>query len=103
MSFSMINPSTEFEVPKKLLYYTIIISYHIPHVIASFIFMSGGTNIAWSVGFRNILLTIMSAKHTLVAWFIGGIIGAILSCFLANKVPKRMVLVSLNFVGICLT
>lgn len=56
--------------------------------------MSGGMNIAWSVGFRSFYYFLMP-KHTILAWFIGGIIGAVLSTFLVNKVPKRVVLVSL--------
>lgn len=57
--------------------------------------MSGGMNIAWSVGFRAFYYFLMP-KHTILAWFIGGIIGAVLSTFLVNKVPKRVVLVSLR-------
>lgn len=56
--------------------------------------MSGGMNIAWSVGFRAFFYFLLP-KHTILAWFIGGIIGAVLSTFLVNKVPKRVVLVSL--------
>lgn len=57
--------------------------------------MSGGMNIAWSVGFRAFFYFLLP-KHTILAWFIGGIIGAVLSTFLANKVPKRVVLVNLR-------
>ncbi|KAH8415518.1 hypothetical protein KR222_001632 [Zaprionus bogoriensis] len=61
---------------------------------ASLIFMSGGMNIAWSVGFRNFLYMFIDfPTHTLLAWFIGAIIGVVLSCILANRVPKKTVLV----------
>ncbi|EDV96952.1 GH16561 [Drosophila grimshawi] len=58
---------------------------------AALIFLTGGMNIAWSMGFRDIYLLSLNL-HTCVAWFIGGIIGALLSCFLANKLPKKIVL-----------
>jgi len=60
---------------------------------AGLIFMSGGMNIAWSVGFRGAIYY-SATQHNFVAWFIGAIIGAVASCLLANKVAKKYVLVS---------
>ncbi|XP_034483280.1 sugar transport protein MST3-like isoform X2 [Drosophila innubila] len=59
---------------------------------AALIFMSGGMNIAWSVGFRSFAYALVP-QHTYVAWFIAVIIGAVISFFLTNKVPKKIVLV----------
>jgi len=61
--------------------------------LAGFLILSGGMNIAWSVGFRGILYSFVP-QHTYVAWFIAVIIGALISGFLTNKVPKKLVLVS---------
>ncbi|KAH8262362.1 hypothetical protein KR026_000570 [Drosophila bipectinata] len=58
---------------------------------ASLIFMSGGLNIAWSMGFRGPIIY-TSGKHNYIAWFIGGIIGALISCFLTNKVAKKYIM-----------
>ncbi|XP_002069092.2 uncharacterized protein LOC6646519 [Drosophila willistoni] len=55
--------------------------------VAALIFISGGMNIAWSSGFRSAY----SSTHIRIAWFIGAIIGAVISAFLANKVPKKIV------------
>ncbi|XP_062128451.1 glucose facilitated diffusion protein-like isoform X1 [Drosophila sulfurigaster albostrigata] len=60
---------------------------------ASLIFISGGMNIAWSVGFRPLTSTIFTSLHLAVAWFIAAIIGAFISCFLANKIPKKFVVI----------
>ncbi|XP_017017835.2 solute carrier family 2, facilitated glucose transporter member 4-like [Drosophila kikkawai] len=59
---------------------------------AALIFVSGGMNIAWSIGFHGTLFY-TTTKHNFLAWFIGGIIGAVLSCFLTNKVAKKHVLI----------
>lgn len=53
--------------------------------------MSGGLNIAWSVGFRGPISYSVS-KHNFIAWFIAAIIGALISCGLANRVAKKYVL-----------
>ncbi|XP_017840805.2 sugar transport protein 5 [Drosophila busckii] len=58
---------------------------------ASLIFISGGMNIAWSVGYRGAFYTNI-ALHTRVAWFIGAIIGALLSCGLPNKIPRKIIM-----------
>ncbi|KAH8297862.1 hypothetical protein KR054_012274 [Drosophila jambulina] len=58
---------------------------------AGLIFLSGGMNIAWAVGFRGTIYYHPS-KHNYIAWFIGAIIGAVITCGLTNKVPKKMVL-----------
>jgi len=50
-------------------------------------------NIAWSIGFHANLYY-KTTDHNYAAWFIGGIIGAVLSCFLTNKIAKKYVLVS---------
>jgi len=50
-------------------------------------------NIAWSIGFRGVLYY-KTTEHNFAAWFIGGIIGAVISWFLINKVAKKYVLVS---------
>jgi len=50
-------------------------------------------NIAWSIGFHGNLYY-KTTDHNYAAWFIGGIIGAVLSCFLTNKIAKKYVLVS---------
>lgn len=52
-------------------------------------------NIAWSIGFRSFTYALVP-QHTYVAWFIGGIIGALISLLLTNKVPKKAVLVSIK-------
>ncbi|KAH8301882.1 hypothetical protein KR044_000306, partial [Drosophila immigrans] len=59
---------------------------------ASLIFLSGGMNIAWSIGFRPYFYVVVT-KHLVAAWFIGGIIGALISGFLANKIPKKFVMI----------
>ncbi|XP_064545807.1 uncharacterized protein LOC135433591 [Drosophila montana] len=58
---------------------------------AALIFLSGGMNIAWSIGFNSFYFKFLPV-HTRVAWFIGAIIGGVFSCFLANKLPKKVVL-----------
>ncbi|XP_052846069.1 solute carrier family 2, facilitated glucose transporter member 7 [Drosophila gunungcola] len=58
---------------------------------AGIIFISGGMNIAWAVGFRG-PIAYYSTKHNYIAWFIAAIIGALISCALANKVAKKFVL-----------
>nr|XP_016996038.2 MFS glucose transporter mfs1 [Drosophila takahashii] len=58
---------------------------------AGLIFISGGMNIAWSVGFRGVSYY-QFTKHNFVAWFIGAIIGAFISTLLTNKVAKKYVL-----------
>lgn len=58
---------------------------------ASLIFLSGGLNIAWCMGFRG-PIRYVGSKHNSIAWFIGGIIGAVISCFLTNKVAKKYVM-----------
>ncbi|KAH8378986.1 hypothetical protein KR009_002446, partial [Drosophila setifemur] len=58
---------------------------------AGLIFISGGMNIAWSNGFRGPIYY-TTTSHNFVAWFIGGIIGALISCALTNKVAKKFVL-----------
>lgn len=50
-------------------------------------------NIAWSIGFHGNLYFKVT-QHNFLAWFIGGIIGAFVSCWLTNKVPKKLILVS---------
>ncbi|XP_017863506.1 PREDICTED: solute carrier family 2, facilitated glucose transporter member 4 [Drosophila arizonae] len=57
---------------------------------AALIFISGGMNIAWSIGFHSWYFS-FAPLHTRVAWFIGAIIGGVLSCFVANKLPKKIV------------
>ncbi|KAH8297633.1 hypothetical protein KR054_004593 [Drosophila jambulina] len=59
---------------------------------AALIFVSGGMNIAWSIGFHGPLFS-GPIKHNFLAWFIGGIIGAVITCFLTNKVAKKHVLI----------
>ncbi|XP_016971738.1 facilitated glucose transporter protein 1 [Drosophila rhopaloa] len=59
---------------------------------ASLIFISGGMNIAWSIGFHG-KLYYHTSTHNFVAWFIGAIIGAFLSCFLTNKIAKKHVVI----------
>ncbi|KAH8380756.1 hypothetical protein KR200_005973 [Drosophila serrata] len=59
---------------------------------AALIFISGGMNIAWSIGFHGTLFY-ATDKHTFLAWFLGGIIGSVVSCFLTNKVAKKKVLI----------
>ncbi|KAH8305292.1 hypothetical protein KR018_012025 [Drosophila ironensis] len=58
---------------------------------AGAIFFSGGLNIAWCIGFQGPIYY-HTTKHNLIAWFIGAIIGALVSCLLANKVAKKYVL-----------
>ncbi|XP_017017940.1 glucose transporter GlcP [Drosophila kikkawai] len=58
---------------------------------AGLIFISGGMNIAWAIGFRG-PIGYLTSKHNFIAWFIGAIIGALVTCGLTNKVPKKMVL-----------
>ncbi|KAH8266092.1 hypothetical protein KR038_003002 [Drosophila bunnanda] len=58
---------------------------------AGLIFISGGMNIAWAIGFRGPIMY-HTTKHNFIAWFIGAIIGAVITCGLTNKVPKKMVL-----------
>ncbi|EDV40598.1 uncharacterized protein Dana_GF23845 [Drosophila ananassae] len=59
---------------------------------AGLIFVSGGMNIAWSIGFHGNLYFKVT-QHNFLAWFIGGIIGAFVSCWLTNKVPKKLILI----------
>ncbi|KAH8305260.1 hypothetical protein KR018_007459, partial [Drosophila ironensis] len=59
---------------------------------ASLIFVSGGMNIAWSIGFHGKLFYNFT-EHNFIAWFIGAIIGALVSCVLTNKVPKKLVVI----------
>ncbi|XP_068148697.1 probable metabolite transport protein CsbC [Drosophila tropicalis] len=58
--------------------------------VAALIFISGGMNIAWSSGFRAGSVY-WNPTHIRIDWFIGAIIGALISAFLANKVPKKIV------------
>ncbi|EDV96953.1 arabinose-proton symporter [Drosophila grimshawi] len=57
---------------------------------AALIFISGGMNIAWSIGFRSRLYYNITT-HVSVAWFIGAIIGAAISGFLPKFLPKRAI------------
>ncbi|KAH8371426.1 hypothetical protein KR093_007430 [Drosophila rubida] len=59
---------------------------------ASLIFLSGGMNIAWSIGFRPYFYGLVTL-HMGVAWFIAAIIGALISSLLANKIPKKLVVI----------
>ncbi|XP_030372783.1 solute carrier family 2, facilitated glucose transporter member 5-like [Scaptodrosophila lebanonensis] len=56
---------------------------------AGLIFISGGMNIAFSVGIRYM---VGLSVHVRICWFIGAIIGAIISGFLANRVSKKYIL-----------
>ncbi|XP_043648465.1 solute carrier family 2, facilitated glucose transporter member 5-like [Drosophila teissieri] len=58
---------------------------------AGLIFISGGMNIAWAIGFRGPIYY-QSTKHNYIAWFIGAIIGALVTMALTNKVAKKYVL-----------
>ncbi|EDW93992.2 solute carrier family 22 member 16 [Drosophila yakuba] len=58
---------------------------------AGLIFISGGMNIAWAIGFRGPIFY-HSTKHNYIAWFIGAIIGALVTMALTNKVAKKYVL-----------
>ncbi|XP_017080165.1 high-affinity gluconate transporter ght3 [Drosophila eugracilis] len=55
---------------------------------AGLIFLSGGMNIAWAIGFRGPIYY-SSTTHNYVAWFIGAFIGALLSILLANRLAKK--------------
>lgn len=61
--------------------------------IASLIFITGGINIAWSIGFRHRIYNNVST-HVSVAWFIGAIIGAAISSFLPKAIPRKVITVS---------
>ncbi|XP_017137666.1 uncharacterized protein LOC108152680 [Drosophila miranda] len=58
---------------------------------AGLIFVSGGMNIAWSIGFRGALFY-HATTHDYIAWFIAAIIGAVISCLIPKKVPRKYVL-----------
>ncbi|XP_034656974.1 polyol transporter 5 isoform X1 [Drosophila subobscura] len=58
---------------------------------AGLIFISGGMNIAWCIGFRGPIFY-SSTLHNFIAWFIAAIIGAVISCFLTNRIPKKFIL-----------
>ncbi|EDV51287.2 LOW QUALITY PROTEIN: high-affinity glucose transporter HXT2 [Drosophila erecta] len=58
---------------------------------AGLIFISGGMNIAWAIGFRGPIMY-QSTKHNYIAWFIGAIIGALLTMALTNKLAKKYIL-----------
>lgn len=57
---------------------------------ASLIFLTGGLNIAWSIGFRHSIYYNITT-HVKVAWFIGAIIGAAISAFLPKAIPRRVI------------
>ncbi|KRF84746.1 uncharacterized protein [Drosophila virilis] len=57
---------------------------------ATLIFISGGMNIAWSIGFRRTVYLYLTT-HLRIAWFIGAIIGAAISGFVPKMVPKRAI------------
>ncbi|KAH8415517.1 hypothetical protein KR222_001631, partial [Zaprionus bogoriensis] len=59
-------------------------------IAATLIFVTGGMNIGWSIGFRNRIYYHLTT-HTKVAWFIGAIIGAPIGGFLPKAVPKRVI------------
>lgn len=61
---------------------------------ATLIFISGGMNIAWSIGFRRTVYSYLTT-HLRIAWFIGAIIGAAISGFLPKVVPKRAITVGI--------
>lgn len=61
--------------------------------VATVIFITGGMNIAWSVGFRSRGYYRLT-EHTRVAWFIGAIIGTAIASFLPKILPKRVITVS---------
>lgn len=50
-------------------------------------------NIAWAIGFRGPFYY-QTNKHNYIAWFIGAIIGALVTMALTNKVAKKYILVS---------
>ncbi|KAL7733919.1 hypothetical protein ACLKA6_011624 [Drosophila palustris] len=57
---------------------------------ASLIFVTGGINIAWSIGFRHRIYNTVSV-HVSVAWFIGAIIGAAISSFLPKAISRKVI------------
>ncbi|XP_034483277.1 probable plastidic glucose transporter 3 isoform X2 [Drosophila innubila] len=57
---------------------------------ASIIFLTGGMNIAWSIGFRHQIYYNVST-HVSIAWFIGAIIGAAISAFLPKAIPRKVI------------
>ncbi|XP_060653552.1 uncharacterized protein LOC132789511 [Drosophila nasuta] len=57
---------------------------------ATFIFATGGMNIAWSIGFRHRIYD-RASDHVRVAWFIGAIIGAAVAAFLPKVIPRRLI------------
>lgn len=52
---------------------------------AALIFLSGGMNIAWSIGFDNLEDELVICMHVRIAWFIGAIIGALLGVLLGKS------------------
>ncbi|KAH8398197.1 hypothetical protein KR215_011798, partial [Drosophila sulfurigaster] len=57
---------------------------------ATFIFVTGGMNIAWSIGFRHTIYD-GASDHVRVAWFIGAIIGAAVAAFVPKVIPRRLI------------
>ncbi|KAH8371424.1 hypothetical protein KR093_007427 [Drosophila rubida] len=55
---------------------------------ATFIFATGGMNIAWSIGFQ---VNDRLDNHIRAAWFIGAIIGAAIAAFLPRVLPRRVI------------
>lgn len=62
--------------------------------LGSLIFISGGMNMAWRLGFGTFSTTLIVTQHLILSWFIGGIIGVIIGALACNRVPKKILMVS---------
>lgn len=68
-----------------------------PPIIAALIFLSGGMNIAWSIGFDSLADELVISTHLRISWFIGAIIGSLLGIVVARHLTYKLLMVSVWF------
>ncbi|KAL7733918.1 hypothetical protein ACLKA6_011623 [Drosophila palustris] len=59
---------------------------------AALIFLSGGMNMAWSIGFDSLEDELVICMHVRVAWFIGAILGALLGILLGRRFSYKLLM-----------
>ncbi|XP_030571339.1 D-xylose-proton symporter-like 2 [Drosophila novamexicana] len=59
---------------------------------AALIFLSGGMNIAWSIGFDSLADELVISTHLRISWFIGAIIGSLLGIVVARHLTYKLLM-----------
>ncbi|XP_034105107.1 uncharacterized protein LOC117568515 [Drosophila albomicans] len=59
---------------------------------AALIFLSGGMNIAWSIGFDSLEDELVICMHLRLAWFFGAILGALFGALLGNRFTYKLLM-----------